>query len=72
MRFVLLRALAAVALGASTVVVAPLGAAAVPTTLYVDTGNASCSDSGGGTVAQPYCTIKKGAAVAVAGQTVLV
>ncbi len=39
-------------------------------TLYV--GGAGCSDSGPGTQAQPFCTISEAAAVAVAGQTVLV
>ena len=41
-------------------------------TLYVDGGNALCSDAGSGTAAIPYCTIGKGATVAVAGDTVLV
>jgi len=47
-------------------------ASAVPTVLYVDGGNPSCSDSGSGTASVPFCTIKKGATVAVAGQTVQV
>ncbi|MER7004890.1 right-handed parallel beta-helix repeat-containing protein [Dactylosporangium sp. NPDC000555] len=38
--------------------------------LYV--GGPGCSDSGPGTQAQPFCTIKKGATVATAGQTVVV
>ena len=42
------------------------------TTRYVNNGASNCSDSGSGTAAQPYCTIKKAAAVAVADQTVLV
>ncbi|HEY6793149.1 MAG TPA: right-handed parallel beta-helix repeat-containing protein [Kineosporiaceae bacterium] len=41
---------------------------AVASTLYV--GAHSCSDTGSGTQTQPYCTIAKAAAVAVAGQTV--
>jgi hypothetical protein len=45
-------------------------AQAAVTTLYV--GQTNCSDSGSGTQAQPYCTIGKGVATAVAGQTVLV
>jgi len=47
-------------------------ASAVPAVLYVDGGNPSCSDSGSGTDAVPFCTIKKGATVAIAGQTVQV
>ena len=39
-------------------------------TLYV--GGANCSDAGVGAPDQPYCTIGKAAAVATAGQTVLV
>jgi parallel beta-helix repeat protein len=41
-------------------------------TLYVDRSNASCSDTGPGTAAQPFCTIGAGAAVVTAGQTVQV
>jgi parallel beta-helix repeat protein len=70
---VLRRAIAAVALvGSCIVVTSPAPAAALPTTLYVDIGNAGCSDGGSGTLTQPYCTIRKGAATAVAGQTVIV
>ena len=61
---------AAVVMGAVAAATA-LGAApahATPTTLYV--GGAGCSDTGPGSAAQPFCTITKGAAVAVAGQTV--
>jgi len=47
----------------------PAAAAAI---LYVDRNNPSCSDTGAGTSTQPYCTIKKGASVARAGQTVQV
>ncbi len=43
---------------------------ATPSTLYV--GGANCSDSGSGTSSVPFCTIGQAAAVAVAGQTVLV
>ena len=41
-------------------------------TLYVDRNNASCSDSGPGTAAQPFCKIAAGVARATAGTTVLV
>jgi parallel beta-helix repeat protein len=47
-------------------------ASAVASVLYVDGGNPSCSDTGSGTESVPFCTIKKGATVAVAGQTVQV
>jgi parallel beta-helix repeat protein len=47
-------------------------AAATASTLYVDNGNQSCSDSGPGTSATPFCTIGRGASVAAAGQTVQV
>ena len=40
--------------------------------LYVDRGNASCSDSGPGTAAQPYCTIRAAALVVTSGETVQV
>lgn len=53
----------------STVALAPPAAATVGT-LYV--GGAGCSDTGPGTETQPFCTISAGAAVAGAGQTVLV
>src|SRR2546421_775917 len=50
---------------------APMQAATAATsTLYV--GGAGCSPPGDGTQAQPFCTISQAAAVAVAGQTVLV
>ncbi len=38
--------------------------------IYV--GGAGCSDAGSGTIGTPYCTIGAAAAVAVAGQTVIV
>jgi len=47
-------------------------ASADPTVLYVDKSNPSCSDTGPGTSSQPFCTIAKGASVALAGQTVQV
>src|SRR5690348_1733344 len=47
--------------------------AAAGATYYVDNTNASCSDlSAGTTVAAPFCTIGKGANIAVAGDTVQV
>ena len=51
-------------------VAVPARAGAAAATLYVDRTNPSCSDSGSGTSTVPYCTIGKGASVAVAGQTV--
>ncbi|GAA0661188.1 hypothetical protein GCM10010193_10290 [Kitasatospora atroaurantiaca] len=42
------------------------------TTRYVATGNASCSDSGTGTVRQPFCTITAASAAARPGDTVMV
>ena len=48
-------------------------AQAAPTTLYVNNAaGAGCSDQGGGTPAQPYCTVGAAAAVVQPGQTVLV
>jgi parallel beta-helix repeat protein len=52
--------------------VGPQTADAAASVLYVDKNNPSCSDSGSGTSSVPYCTIGKGASVAVAGQTVQV
>ena len=51
---------------------APATAAAGLPILYVDQENATCSDSGSGTSAQPFCTISAAASRVVAGQTVLV
>ncbi len=45
---------------------------AAPTTLFVDQGRASCTDSGIGSTTRPFCTIGAAAARAVAGQTVVV
>ena len=42
------------------------------TTLYVDKGNASCSDTGPGTATQPFCAISAGATRVTPGQTVQV
>ena len=47
-------------------------AAALASTLYVDRNHPACSDTGPGSAATPFCTINKGATVAVAGQTVQV
>jgi hypothetical protein len=52
--------------------VAPQAYGATGTTLHVDNLSASCTDSGSGTRAAPYCTIQAAAAAAVAGDTVLV
>ena len=64
----------AVAGAAAALTVAALALAspayAAATTLYV--GGANCSDSGQGTQTVPYCTIGAAAAVASAGQTVMV
>ena len=49
---------AAIAFGASP-------APSVVSTLYVDNGNAACTDSGAGSSAQPYCTITAAAASTV-------
>lgn len=46
--------------------------AATNSTLYVDGSASNCSDAGPGSSTQPFCTISRGAAVAVAGQTVQV
>ncbi len=40
--------------------------------LYVDRGNAGCTDTGSGTATQPFCSIRPAASRVVAGQTVLV
>ena len=47
-------------------------AQAAATTLYVDRGNPSCTNSGPGTQTAPFCTISAAASKAVAGQTVRV
>jgi len=54
-----------------------LGATSAPalgadSTLYVDGSSASCSNSGSGTAAQPFCTISAAVPHAGAGQTVQV
>jgi PKD repeat protein len=62
----------AVAAAAATAVTAFVAfpAAAIQTTYYVS--GSGCSDTGTGTQDLPFCTISKGAAVATAGQTVIV
>ncbi len=49
-----------------------VGAQGAGSTLYVNIGSASCSDSGSGTQAQPFCHIQAAATQATAGQTVSV
>jgi parallel beta-helix repeat protein len=48
------------------------GLASAATTYVVDNTNPSCSDTGPGTPAQPFCTIAAGAKKALAGDTVQV
>ena len=45
-------------------------AAAQAVTLYVDQSSSSCSDSGLGSQAEPFCTVQAAANVVAAGQTV--
>jgi len=47
----------------------PLVAQGVTTTLYVDRTVAGCSDSGPGTASTPYCTVAKGLSKLAAGYT---
>jgi parallel beta-helix repeat protein len=54
------------------VVLCATTASAATTTLYVNGGSTSCSDTGAGTSAAPYCTIGAAALKAVAGTTVQV
>src|SRR5687768_4921780 len=61
------------ALAANVIAVSMAGLAATPasaTVWQVNGASASCTDAGAGTLAQPFCTIGQGAAVAVAGDTV--
>ena len=55
---------------AGTVLIAVPASAA--TTYTVDNTNPSCSDTGPGNAAQPFCTLTRGAAKAVSGDTVQV
>jgi len=53
--------------------IVPQQASAVTaTTLYVNNMSGTCSDSGSGTQATPYCTIQAAANAATAGDTVLI
>jgi parallel beta-helix repeat protein len=69
MRF-MKRAAVATVLAAAAVAGPVSSAAAQPSTWYV--GGPGCSNSGPGTQSEPFCTISAAAAVATAGQTVLV
>ncbi|HYM58337.1 MAG TPA: hypothetical protein VES79_10295, partial [Solirubrobacteraceae bacterium] len=51
----------------ATFAITAVGSAAT-TTLYVDGGNAGCSNTGQGTSAQPFCTIGAAASKVTAGQ----
>jgi parallel beta-helix repeat protein len=59
------RALAGAALAASL-----LATPALAVVWEVNSSNPSCSDAGAGNAAQPFCTIGRGAAAALAGDTV--
>jgi hypothetical protein len=61
---------AAVLVAASVGLVTADAAAAEPPALWVVSGVPNCSDSGGGTQDQPYCTLTAAAAAVSAGQTV--
>jgi PKD repeat protein len=62
---------AALSLLAAGLVALPAAtASADPSTLYVDIKNAACSDTGGGTAAQPYCTLQAATDAAQPGDTV--
>ena len=62
----------AIALSMIALVPGALGAAATGSVLYVDRANLSCSNTGSGTIDQPFCTIGAAAAKVTAGQTVQV
>jgi parallel beta-helix repeat protein len=55
-----------------TAMIAGSPARAATTTLFVDSGNTACSDTGAGTADQPFCKISAAAARVTAGQTVQV
>ena len=65
------RAAAAAAAGTcvTALVLIPAGAAFAATDLFVDPAS-GCSDTGGGTSGQPFCTISAAAKTAVSGDTV--
>jgi Periplasmic copper-binding protein (NosD) len=73
MQRVYLRGLITAAMVATTIVALPVVAsAASSSTIYVDNDNKSCTDTGSGTDAAPFCTIQAAADAAVAGDTVQV
>jgi Right handed beta helix region len=73
MRRVYLRGLVTAAMVATAAIALPVVAsAASSSTLYVDYTNKSCTDTGSGTEAAPFCTIQAAANAAVAGDTVQV
>ena len=73
MRRVYIRGLVATATVAAGLAAVPVVAsAASSSTLYVDNTNKSCSDTGSGTQAAPFCSIQAAANAAVAGDTVQV
>jgi hypothetical protein len=73
MQRVYLRGLVTAAMVATAAVALPVVAsAASSSTLYVDYTNKSCTDTGSGTEAAPFCTVQAAANAAVAGDTVQV
>ncbi|MFG2056545.1 PKD domain-containing protein [Micromonospora sp. NPDC048930] len=56
--------------GTSLLATAGAAQATEPATLYVRQQSTACSDTGSGTLAEPFCTVGKAAAVVTAGQTV--
>jgi parallel beta-helix repeat protein len=60
----------AILVGGALLLAAAAPAGAQAATLYVDKGNASCSDSGAGSAAQPLCSIGAAAARTTAGTIV--
>jgi parallel beta-helix repeat protein len=60
------------ALSLALLLVTATGRAAASTVLYVDGSSTACSDTGTGTLDQPYCTIGAAAKSVIAGQTVQV
>jgi parallel beta-helix repeat protein len=68
-----IRLLAIAVAAAALVALGARAASASTDVLYVDRNDPNCTDtSAGGTLTQPFCTIKKAASVATAGQTVQV
>ena len=57
---------------ALTCVAVTSASATTPTTLYVDSASPSCTNSGTGTQAAPFCSIQTAADVVQPGQTVLI